>query len=158
MKKQFCLLSLLIVILSFNVSAQSNFNTFETTSGQKLVSVDIHNLLSMHLISLSTWESKIKSVGGDAREIMNGGVSYYIGSSFTGGIEVVSKFPDGITIMWLHSGNKTTIMDYIVDDLRRNYIDKEDGFFIYGFKIKDISYKVSLKREAESEILIFEQI
>ena len=157
MKKKLVLFLLQFVTLSLVITAQNNLQTFTTSAGQKLVSVSVYNLGYIYSSSLGAWENKIQSVGGGFRKVENGGISYSIGSTSSGGIQYISKYPDGASIMWLHAGNRTTIMDNITDELQRYYVQKENGYAIYLFKVGDDLFKVSVKRDEYGEFVIFEK-
>ena len=158
MKKQFYLILLLIATLSVSVTAQNNFDTFITSSGQRLVSVNVNNLLSMHLMSRSKWEAKLGLLGFNAKEIEDEGtIKYFIGSPFFG-IQAVGKSADGISIMWLHSSNEITIMDNIMDELQDHYVRTYDRCSIYEFTSNYVSYRVVLERKADIEFLLLIKI
>ena len=157
MKKK-VILSIVCSISWILIYAQNNLETFTIPSGQKLIEVSVPNLVSMYSASFNNWETTMKSLGGGGRQTKNGGIVYMIGSTASGGIQVISKYPDAVSIMWLHSTSKTTIMDNILDDLQPHYIRREQEYMVYGFKIGDYSFKVSLKREEGNEMIIFEKI
>jgi hypothetical protein len=124
-----------------------------------LVTPTLPNLIYMYNLSIPTWEKEMKSIGFVYRDKNKGGIIYFTGDTFSrGGIEYIAKYADAISILWAYSGDRFTIMDELEEFLQAHFLNRNEDWSVYRFKYGEHSYAIEMKREKESEHLIFKKV
>jgi len=118
---------------------------------QKIVKVNVDNLITMMNMSTLEWEKSMKVFKGD-RIIKHSCVSYYI--DFGNMKQIVQKCQEGVVVEWKDIEGKSSIMDTLYYDLEPYYMGKNpEGSPAYGFIDDGVSYQFILNRDSGREFV-----